>query len=306
MSFFQYVFHPALVVLLLFILPSSSWGADETLQRFSTYYQELLEATQHGPFGLPLKVYSEEHENRVSAEIRGIIDQPFPVLAGLLTHPASWCEFVPLTPNVKACTFQGDGQEAVLTLYVGWRGYRSPEAASPQSYGFVVRARRPEYAAISVSAAEGLLGTKAHRFEVEAASVAGKTVFVMRSSYEPSALSRMITSVYLATWGRDRIGFSRVQDGADSGYVRGIQGMIERNAMRYYLALKAFLDTQDLPANRQFEARISTAYDLMDLYPAQLRLMEKAEYVDIKRRERLNQVRLQHQIGAAGPRATGS
>jgi hypothetical protein len=34
--------------------------------------------------------------------------------------------------------------------------------------------------------------------------------------------------------------------------------------------------------------------------------MEKAEYVDIKRRERLNQVRLQNQIGPAGPRATGS
>jgi hypothetical protein len=242
----------------------------------------------------------------VTGEIRGIVDHPFRESAAILTQPASWCEFISLTPNVKACTFQQDGPAVVLTLYLGWRGYRTPEESTAQPYRFLVREYQPEYAALSLRAAEGLLGTRAHRFDVEAADVSGKTVFVLRCSYEPSALSRMVTTVFLATLGRNRIGFSRVESGDQLDYVRGIQGMIERNAMRYYLALKAFLDTYALPSRDRFEARISAAFDLTDAYPAQLRMMEKREYLDIKRRERLNQLRLQHAIGSAAPPAPSS
>jgi hypothetical protein len=44
----------------------------------------------------------------------------------------------------------------------------------------------------------------------------------------------------------------------------------------------------------------------MELYPAQLRQMEKAEYLDIKRRERENQIRLQRKIDPAGSLPNGS
>ncbi len=301
-------FAAVVLLALVGVVPAGrlSWAVEDVSQRFVAYHRELQDAARHGPFGLPLDVRSEEGERRVSAEVHGIIDHPFQPVADLLTHPASWCAFVVLTPNIKACTFQGDGQDTLLTLYIGWRGYRMPEAASAQPYRFAVRARQAEYAAVSVTATEGLLATRAHQFEVEAAAVAGKTVFAMRSSYEPSALSRMLTAMYLATLGRDKIGFSRVTTDGQVGYVRGVPGMIERNAMRYYLALKAFLDTQNVPAGRQFEARINLAYDLMESYPAQLHLMEKAEYLDIKRRERVNQDRLQQKIGPAAPLLRGS
>ena len=58
-------------------------------------------------------------------------------------------------------------------------------------------------------------------------------------------------------------------------------------------------------AGRQFEARASLAYDLMDLYPAQLRQMDKAEYLDIKLREHRNQLRLQQKLALAGSKPTG-
>ena len=296
-----------LLPLLLALPPDASWGKEGDFERLAGYYQELQEAAQRGPFGLPLQVHSEERPNLVSAEIRGIVDHPFKTLGATFVQPAPWCDFLSLNPNIKACTFQGNAQEILLTLYIGTRSYRSPEAATQQPYRFLVRARQPQYAAISLSASEGLLGTKAHQFEFEAASVAGKTVVALRSSYEPSALSRLVTAVYLATLGRDKIGFSRQQngDGAEAGYVRGVQGMIERGVMRYYLALKAFVDTQELPTSRQFEARLITLYDLMELYPAQLRQMEKAEYLDIKRRERENQIRLQRKIDPTTPHAAG-
>ncbi len=57
------------------------------------------------------------------------------------------------------------------------------------------------------------------------------------------------------------------------------------------------------PGGRRFEACINAVYDLMEQYPVQLHDMEKAEYLDAKRRERENQLRLQQKLGATGPRA---
>ncbi len=246
-------------LVLLAVPPEESRGSDDARQRLSGYFAELQDAAKHGPFGQPLRVRSEEREHLVTGEIRGIVDQPFEAVAANFVRPSAWCDFLPLNPNIKACTFHVDAQGDVLTLYIGTRNYRSPEAATRQPYRFLVLTRQPQYAAISLGASEGLLGTKAHQFEFEAASVAGRTVVALRSSYEPSALSRLITTVYLATVGRDRIGFSRQRngDGTEAGYVRGVQGMIERGVMRYYLALKAFLDTQAAVGTGQPAARLS-------------------------------------------------
>jgi len=293
--------------LLLVLFSHESWGLEGDLPRLSGRYPELQEAARRGPFGLPLQVRSEERETLVSAEIHGIIDYPFRALAETFTDPGGWCDFLVLNPNIKTCTFRREAQETLLTLYIGSKSYRAPESATEQVYRFLVRARQPEYVAISLTAPRGLLGTTAHRFEFEAGSVAGKTVVALSSSFEPSMLSKLLTGIYLSTLGRNRIGFSReaTEAGVPAGYVRGVKGMIERNVMRYYLALKAFLDTLDQPADRQFEARASLAYDLMDLYPAQLRQMKKAEYLDIKSREHQNQLRLQQKLAFAGSHSTG-
>jgi hypothetical protein len=289
------------------VSPQASWAGDSPQRWLASYYGELQQAAKDGPFGQPLQVRSEERSNLVSGEIRGIVDHPFETVASTFVRPGAWCDFLSLNPNIKACTFQMDGQETRLMLYIGTRKYRSPEAAVRQPYRFAVRTQQAQYAAISLGASEGLLGTKAHQFEFEAAGVAGRTVIALRSSYEPSALSRLITTIYLATAGRDNVGFSRQGNGdtAANEYVKGVQGMIERGVMRYYLALKAFLDARDVPGNRQFESRLSLTYDLMDRYPAQLRQMDKAEYLDIKRRERENQVRLQRELSAGDTAPNG-
>jgi hypothetical protein len=72
--------------------------------------------------------------------------------------------------------------------------------------------------------------------------------------------------------------------------------MVERNIMRYYLALEAFLGTQAVSASQRWEARLNAVYDLMERYPLQLHDLERAEYFDAKRRERENQLRLQQQL----------
>ena len=115
----------------------------------------------------------------------------------------------------------------------------------------------------------------------------------------------VMTAVYLATVGRNRVGFSREDTGPATSprYVKGFKGLVERSAMRYYLAFEAFLDFESLPVDQRFEASINAVYDLIDHYPTQLHDMEKAEYLDAKRRERENTLRLQQALDAAALRS---
>ncbi len=301
--------HVSLRILLLLLLagvPLTAWGGEGGAALLQERYQELRDLRQRGPFGLPLSVQSEERSDRVTAEVYGIIEHPFEEIKAALSNPASWCEFAPLHLNVKACTFQIQSHDTLLTLYIGRRYYQNPEDASSQSYQFVVRTGEPGSLSVALSAPEGLFGSTAHQFQLEAAGVEGRTVVALRSSYVPSIVTRVMTAIYLATVGRNRIGFSREDAGpaASPRYVKGFRGLVERSAMRYYLAFDAFLDTRSVPVAHRFEACINAVYDLMEQYPAQLHDMGKAEYLDAKRRERENQLRLQQKLDAGGPRST--
>jgi len=292
-------------VLVLAGVPLTAWGGEGNALRLQNRYQELRDLTQRGPFGVPLSVHSEERNDQVSAEVDGIIEHPFEAVKAVLSSPASWCEFAPLHVNVKACTFQMQSHETFLTLYIGRRYYQSPEDASLQTYKFAVYTGEPGSLSVALSAPEGLFGTTTHRFQLEAAAVEGRTLVALRSYYVPSLVTRLMTALYLATVGWNKVGFSREDAGpaASPRYVGGFRGLVERNAMRYYLAFEALLDMQPVPAAHRFEACINAVYDLMEQYPRQLHEMEKAEYLDAKRRERENQLRLQQRLDAAGLRS---
>lgn len=63
---------------------------------------------------------------------------------------------------------------------------------------------------------------------------------------------------YLATMARDKIGFTmigRTRDGRPA-YVGDVRGVSERNVMRYYLAIDAYVRTFDLPAQDEPEQRL--------------------------------------------------
>jgi hypothetical protein len=293
-------------LLLLFLagVPLTAWGGEGGAVRLQNQYQALRDIARFGPFGVPLSVQSEDRDDRVTAEVYGIIEHRFEEVKAVLTSPASWCEFAPLHSNVKACTFQNHSHETLLTLYVGRRYYQSPEDASLQPYQFAVHTGEPGFLSVALSSSKGIFGTTAHRWQLEAAGVDGRTVVALRSSYVPSVLTRVMTAVYLATVGRNKVGFSREDAGlAESPrFVKGFRGLVERNVMRYYLAFEVFLDMRSLPVAHRFEASINAVYDVNEQYATQLHDMEKVEFLDAKRRERENQLRLQRMLDTAGLR----
>jgi hypothetical protein len=65
--------------------------------------------------------------------------------------------------------------------------------------------------------------------------------------------------------------------------------VVERNTMRYYLAIEAFLGALAAPPQARFEKRLRDWFAAAERYPRQLHEMEQGEYLDMKRKERLRQ-----------------
>jgi hypothetical protein len=125
----------------------------------------------------------------------------------------------------------------------------------------------------------------------------GRTFVHVSYAYSDSAALRLAGKVYFETLGWGKVGFTMT--GTDSSgnpvYVGGPRGAIERNAVRYYLAIQSYMDTLRYPEKARFSMRISEWYDLTARYRKQLFDLDKKDYVTFKTKEHINQVILQRQ-----------
>jgi hypothetical protein len=276
--------------------------------------QRVAEQLGQSPLQLPVHIESEQTRDRLQGDVYSIVEHPFDTVAIALTSPNSWCEILPVQLNVKGCTHGETGQanprrrddanagQRSLTLYIGRKFYQEPEAAHPLPLDFEVVHADEDRLEIALRSEDGPLGTRNYVLSVAALPQdAERTLIHPSYAYEYGLMSQLTMFTYLKTLGRKRVGFTVV--GMDSEnrpiHVRGVQGVIERNAMRYHLAVQAYLDTLGIAEPERFERRIERWFDLTSAYPEQLFEMERDEYLDNKRRERAEQRRLQQVIGAA-------
>lgn len=281
----------ALIILLAVLTAAGTVRAGIATPAATQNYQQSPSALDDAS----LVVQSWEKDGLLGAEVQGQLASPFAEVRETLPRPESWCEFLPLVFNIKSCTYAARDGRNELTLYVGRKFYEAPKEAFQIRYDFHVEAQQQDRFRILLTAPEGPYGTRDYRIEVEAWEEAGgRTSLRMDSSFRPSLRSMLATRAYLATAGRDKVGFS-IQ-GDEANYVNGTGGIIERNAMRYFLALKAHLDTIGLAENEQLEARLHAWYDMTARYPQQLYEMDKDEYLDTKRREWGQQRQLQEGV----------
>ena len=89
---------------------------------------------------------------------------------------------------------------------------------------------------------------------------------------------------YLSTVGRGKVGFTVVGHTPDGQpvYVSDLRGALERNAMRYYMCIEAYIESLSAPPGQQLERRLQAWYAYTERYPLQLR--EEDGYLDRKRR----------------------
>jgi hypothetical protein len=92
---------------------------------------------------------------------------------------------------------------------------------------------------------------------------------------------------YLATIGRGKAGFTVVDKQADGRpiYIDGMRGLVERNTMRYYLAIEAYLGALSAPPQARLEQSLRDWFAASERYPRQLHELEQNEYLVMKRNE---------------------
>jgi hypothetical protein len=64
-----------------------------------------------------------------------------------------------------------------------------------------------------------------------------------------------------------------------------VRGLLERNTVRYYLAVDAYLDALRLPREQQLERRLLDWFAATEQHPQQLRELDWETYVQMKRLE---------------------
>lgn len=268
-----------------------------------TYQRNLTRLEKNG-FGLPLFLESKEQGDRVHVDVYGLFAYPFKRVADGLKAPASWCDIVSLHPNVKACTYREQSGTWLLTFYLGNKDYHPPEEARQVIYQFKNIDQQKGYVNTLLNAASGPFGTGDHRLRFEAIPIDGGRTFVHVSyDYRDSIALRLAAKAYFATIGRGKIGFTvtRTDELGNPVYIGGPRGAIERNAVRYFLAIQSFMDSWTYPENTLFSRRSSTWYDLANQYRKQLFDLDKHDYLAIKSSEHKNQLALQRQLGTAHP-----
>ncbi|HEV7913683.1 MAG TPA: hypothetical protein VGP22_07940, partial [Albitalea sp.] len=205
--------------------------------------------------------------------------------------------------NVKQCSASGAAPAQKLELRIG-RKYDQPVAdAYKVDFDYRLAAAAPDYLKVALNADSGPLGTRDYRIVFEAAPLDDKHSFIhMSYSYGYGFAARLAMQGYLSTVGASKVGFSVVGRSADGQpmYVDNMRGVIERNTMRYYLAIDAYLDSLAAPREEQTEHRLRQWFAATERYPRQLHEIGEGEYLAMKRKEIQRQQQTQTQTAKAG------
>jgi hypothetical protein len=253
------------LVLLLLLAAGAVQAQDAGALR--ARHASLTEQLARSPFGRPLHVDSEVAGNRHRGEINAVLEQPFAMVASALARASSWCEILTLQVNVKRCESAAAGVSAHIT-----RRARDPvDDAHRIDFFFDLPASRADYLQVRLRAGDGPVGTRDYEIRIEVAPLDARRTFLRMSyAYSVGTMARLAMDFYLAGPGRDKRGFS-VEGGE--------RGIVERSAMRHYLAIEAYVGSKDL------ETRLRRWYEAITRYPQLQERVSLDEYVEMKRRE---------------------
>jgi hypothetical protein len=240
------------------------------------------------PFRQPLVLESAQSSGDLKGEVYAVVDQPFRVVGPALRGMDHWCDLLILHINVKNCSFAGKPPSEVLSLVVGRKFDQPLDDGYKVDFAYAMPAASDDYLRVQMAAETGPLSTRNYRLALEAVPLDDKRSFIhMSYSYAYGTAARLAMQAYLSTAGREKVGFSvtgKTEDGKPI-YIDGVRGVVERNTMRYYLAIEAYLGSLSAQPGEQQERRLRDWYASTERHAQQLHEMEREEYLAMKRRE---------------------
>ena len=248
-------------------------------------YKTMTPALASNPFHRKLVLQSEEGSGKLSGNIYAVVDHPYADVASAFKLPATWCGVLMLHLNTKYCAVQGSGATPTLNVAVG-RKFDQPVAdASQVNFVYALKTATADYLDVNLNAASGPMSTRDYRIVLEATPIDAGTTFIhLGYSYGYGTAAKLAMQAYLGTIGSDKVGFTVTGKNGkgEPDYIGGVRGVVERNTMRYYLAIDAYLDA---PASQQQDQRTAAWFDATEQYALQLHEMSKDDYLAMKKKE---------------------
>jgi len=255
-------------------------------------YAALGDRLQHNPFQRALALDSSESSNDLKGDIYALVDYPFSTVGAALKGAEEWCDVLILHINTKYCHATTDQIGTVLKLSVGKKTAQPIEDAYPLEFSYRVAEATPTYLEIRLDAEEGPLSTRNYHIQLQAMPAGnGRTFLHLTYSYEYGLAGRLAMKAYLATIGSSKVGFT-ITGNLPNGqpkYIGGMRGVAERNTMRYYLAIDAYLGALNAAPRSQLLKRLQSWYVATEQYSRQLHEVDRTAYVEMKQSEYLRQ-----------------
>lgn len=255
-------------------------------------HQRLTGELAHNDYQRALHVASSPSPDDLRGDVYAVLDHPFALVGRSLGTPSNWCEMLILPYNTKYCRAAQGPAGPQLVLRVGHKSDQPVEQAYPLVFDWHPVVARGDFFEARLTADNGPLGTNDYQIVVAAVPLDGRRTFVhLRYSYRAGFAGNLAMQGYLATVGAGKVGFTvmgRQVDGSPV-LIDGVRGVVERNAMRYYLAIDAYLDSLAGPPAGQVERRIQGWFTASARHARQLNEMDRATYVVLKRAEHQRQ-----------------
>ncbi|WP_206997602.1 hypothetical protein [Trinickia mobilis] len=272
-------------------LAAHAAAADDARSLRDTY-RSLTQQLAHNPFQRELYLVSEETSSTLKGDIYAVMDYPFATVNGALDDPVrgpgNWCDVLILHLNIKYCHASSNGNASVLTVNLGRKVEEALSSTYRVQFDYRPVESAPDYFKVELSADSGPLSTKDYRIVLETVSIGGGRTFLhLTYSYGYGLAGRLAMKTYLATLGAGKVGFTSTRDQSSGQlhYIGGVRGLVERNTMRYYLAIDAYLGALASPPDKQLAQRFAAWFDATEQYPRQLHEVDRQDYLQMKNNE---------------------
>jgi len=259
-------------------------------------YAALSEQLEQSSFQPGLYLESVESSRALRGDLYALVDYPFDTVRDAFTSPANWCEALLLHLNVKYCHADIRGERTVLSVAIGKKIEQPLREAYWIEFTHNVVASEANYMEVDLDARRGPLGSRNYHIALELLGLeGGRTLLHVQYSYSYGFMARLALRFYLATSGQGKVGFTRVdsQNHHAPHLVGGVRGALERNTMRYYLAIEAYLGALATPPPQRFDESLERWFSSTERYALQLHEVDHDAYVSMKRNEYLRQQTLQ-------------
>jgi len=264
----------------------------EPMAALRAKYASLADPLRQNQFKRPLVLDSAETQNGLQGDIYAIVDFPFATVSAGLSNPEHWCDVMLLHINTKYCHAMVGLSGTTLKVNIGKKTPEDLASTSRVEFNYNVAAAAPDYLEVALDAKEGPLGTSDYRILLEAMTLPNARTFLhLTYSYAMNFSGRLAMQTYLGTVGSDKVGFTVSGTRADgqADYIGGVRGLVERNTMRYYLAIDSFLGAVGVAPAAQLEHRLQSWFTAVERYPRQLHEMDRGAYLEMKRAENSRQ-----------------